>query len=97
MNSFPYRRLVVIGVTGAGKSTLAQQLAERLRLDYIELDTLNWRPNWTAAPLLEFRGRAQAGISHSNCAARARAPESNPLFVAKRDRKVAFKSVKQAV
>jgi adenylate kinase family enzyme len=46
---FPYRRIVVIGTTGSGKSTLAEQLADRLGLDYIELDSLNWGPNWTPA------------------------------------------------
>jgi adenylate kinase family enzyme len=52
---FPYRRLVVIGVTGSGKSTLAETLAEKMGLDYVELDALHWRPNWTSAPDEEFR------------------------------------------
>ena len=49
MESFPYKRLVVIGTTSSGKSTLAEQLANKLALDFIELDALNWGPNWTAA------------------------------------------------
>lgn len=44
-----YRKFVVIGATGCGKSTLAMKLAERLELDFIELDALNWGPNWTPA------------------------------------------------
>lgn len=58
--SFPYRRFVVIGTTGSGKSTLAGQLANKLGLDYIELDALNWGPNWTPAggPLLRARVEA---------------------------------------
>lgn len=63
MEAFPYRRLVVIGVTGAGKSTLAKQLSEHLHLEYVELDALHWQPNWTPSPLPEFRERAQAVLS----------------------------------
>jgi adenylate kinase family enzyme len=48
-NSFPNRRFVVIGTTGSGKSTLAEGLANKLGLDFIELDALNWGPNWTPA------------------------------------------------
>ncbi len=44
MEAFPYTRLVVVGVTSAGKSTLAQQLSQKLKLDFVELDALHWRP-----------------------------------------------------
>ena len=52
---FPYRRVVVIGVTGSGKSHLAEQLAEQLDVDFIELDALYWKPNWGETELDEFR------------------------------------------
>ena len=48
-NKIHYRRFVVIGATGSGKSTLAEQLANNLGLAFIELDALNWGPNWTPA------------------------------------------------
>lgn len=57
MPSFPYQRVSVIGVTSSGKSTLAEKLAQRFDLSYIELDALNWEPNWQAAPLEVFRAR----------------------------------------
>ena len=59
MSSFPYKRLVVIGVTSSGKSTLAEKLANRLGLNYIELDALHWEPNWQSAPLEVFRARVE--------------------------------------
>jgi adenylate kinase family enzyme len=59
MNSFPYRRLVVVGVTGSGKSTLAERLARRFDMDFIELDALHWEPNWQEAPVDIFRARVE--------------------------------------
>ena len=56
---FPYQRIVVVGVTGSGKSTLAYRLAEKLGLDYIELDALHWEPNWTEAPNDIMRERVE--------------------------------------
>jgi adenylate kinase family enzyme len=59
MSSFSYKRVVVVGVTSSGKSTLAEKLAKRFDLDYIELDALNWEPNWQNAPLEVFRDRVE--------------------------------------
>jgi len=59
MGTFSYKRLVVIGVTSSGKSTLAENLAKRFALDFIELDALHWEPNWHEAPLDVFRARVE--------------------------------------
>ena len=59
-SAFSYKRIVVIGTTSSGKSTLAQHLAKKIRADFIELDALHWEPNWTEAPLEVFRGRVSA-------------------------------------
>ena len=40
------RRIHVTGHSCAGKSTLAAQLATLLEVPCIELDALNWLPNW---------------------------------------------------
>ncbi|MBT4101130.1 MAG: adenylate kinase [Gemmatimonadetes bacterium] len=40
------QRIAVIGNTGSGKSTLAEQLAELLGVPFVELDAINWQPNW---------------------------------------------------
>ncbi|HMB22935.1 MAG: adenylate kinase [Chloroflexota bacterium] len=65
MSSFPYQRVIVIGVTSSGKSTLAEKLAKRFDLNYIELDALNWEPDWQAAPLEVFRARVEAALAQS--------------------------------
>lgn len=40
-------RIVLIGSTGSGKTTLAKALAGRLALPFIELDALHWDPGWS--------------------------------------------------
>jgi adenylate kinase family enzyme len=39
-------RIVVTGTSGAGKTTLARTLAARLDLPHIDLDAINWQPDW---------------------------------------------------
>lgn len=41
-------RVVVIGTSGAGKSTMAGQIARHFDIPLVELDALNWRADWTA-------------------------------------------------
>lgn len=41
---------MVVGTSCSGKTTLATQLATCLDYPRIELDALNWDPNWTMAP-----------------------------------------------
>ena len=51
------KRIVVVGVSGAGKTTLAQHLD----VPHVELDALFWEPNWTPVSPEIFRERvAQA-------------------------------------
>jgi adenylate kinase family enzyme len=57
---FPYKRIVVVGATGCGKSTLAERLAKKLNLDYIELDALYWKPDWVGSSDEEFRTKVDA-------------------------------------
>lgn len=42
----PLRRIQVMGNSSAGKSTLAEQLAGMLEVPFVELDALNWEPDW---------------------------------------------------
>jgi adenylate kinase family enzyme len=49
------KRISIIGTTGSGKTTLAAEVARILVSVHIELDALNWRPGWTAAPTDVFR------------------------------------------
>lgn len=41
-----FMRVMVVGISGAGKSTFAARLAEAAGLRVVELDLLNWGPGW---------------------------------------------------
>ncbi len=56
------KRIVVIGTTGAGKTTLANLIAARLRYPHIELDAFFWEPNWTEAQTPVFRERVSRAL-----------------------------------
>ena len=47
-------RIIIIGCGGAGKSTLARQLGEKLDLPVVHLDKLFWKPGWVQVSQEEF-------------------------------------------
>lgn len=47
---FPPQRILVAGVTGSGKTTLAQRLADIWGLQHVEIDALLHGENWTPRP-----------------------------------------------
>ncbi len=40
------QRILITGISCAGKSTLGSHLAVSLNVPFVELDALNWEPNW---------------------------------------------------
>ncbi|WP_436796679.1 AAA family ATPase, partial [Escherichia coli] len=46
--------VVVVGTSGAGKSTFSAALAARLGCTHVELDRLYWGPGWQAVPHERF-------------------------------------------
>jgi len=53
-------RIMVYGVTGSGKTTLARQIGERTGLPWHSVDDLTWEPGWVQVPVEEQRNRIQA-------------------------------------
>lgn len=68
----PEPRIVVIGTSSAGKTTLADALAQGLRVARIELDELFWAPEWQPKPpgqfaeLVRDAAAAQAWVADGN-------------------------------
>lgn len=56
------RRVVVIGTTGSGKTTLARRLARALDARHVELDALYHEANWRPAEVDVFRETIRAAI-----------------------------------
>lgn len=50
-------RILLYGVTGTGKTTLAAQLAGRTGIPWHSVDDLTWEPGWTEVPLDTQRQR----------------------------------------
>lgn len=57
------RRIVVVGVSGNGKTTLSRRLGARLGLPVTELDALNHQAGWEEASDEDFRHDVEAAMS----------------------------------
>jgi len=56
-------RLVVVGTSGSGKTTIAARLAELLAVPHVELDALQHGPDWEQATEAQLRERAAAATT----------------------------------
>lgn len=50
-------RILIYGVTGSGKTTLARRMGELTGLPWHSVDDLTWQPNWVVVPIDEQRRR----------------------------------------
>lgn len=55
-------RVAIVGPSGAGKTTLAGTLAERIGATVIDLDALFHQENWQPSPTAEFRARVAESL-----------------------------------
>src|SRR3954447_558865 len=51
------RRIVIYGVTGSGKTTLANSVADATGIAWHSVDDLTWEPGWVEVPAEEQRRR----------------------------------------
>lgn len=57
------RRILIVGNSGGGKSTLARRLGEKLGLPVVHLDILFWKPGWIESERSEFRARVAEALA----------------------------------
>jgi adenylate kinase family enzyme len=53
------KRIIIIGPGGAGKSTLARQLSEILKIEVLHLDSLYWRSGWEKPAEEEWENKVE--------------------------------------
>ena len=59
----PLRRVVILGCSGAGKSTFARALGAKLGAPVVHLDMLFWRPGWVEPEPEAFRSVVAAAVA----------------------------------
>lgn len=57
------QRVAILGSGGAGKSVLADAIAERTGLPVVHLDVLYWKPDWTQPPPEEFAAALDSAVA----------------------------------
>lgn len=57
------KRILILGRTGSGKTTLARELAATLGVTHVELDSLYFGTDFSRAPLTLLRQRTSAAIA----------------------------------
>ena len=60
------QRIVIVGISGSGKTTVAARMAKELGYPHIELDALHWQHNWTEAPPEVLRERVMEAAEGSS-------------------------------
>jgi adenylate kinase family enzyme len=57
------KKIIIIGSTCSGKSTLAGKLSKKLAIPHIQLDSLFWKTNWEASSDEDFFKKIKVVVS----------------------------------
>lgn len=63
MKALKLQRINIIGTSGVGKSTFAKRLSQKLNQQYIELDSLYWKPHWKESTEQEFHQKIELALA----------------------------------
>lgn len=56
------KRILIVGNSGGGKSTLARRLGQKLGVPVVHLDLLFWKAGWTESADVEFRSNVARAL-----------------------------------
>lgn len=59
-------RIVIVGCSSTGKTTLAKKISNKLKITHQELDEFFWEPNWQEAKLDVFKHKVGQFVSGDN-------------------------------
>jgi adenylate kinase family enzyme len=79
------RRVVVIGASCSGKTTLAKSISKRLGLPHIEIDSFVWRPNWSLPSNMELLAVVTSKIASERWVIDGVFPEHRDMVWARAD------------
>ncbi|HQY88465.1 MAG TPA: hypothetical protein PK402_07390 [Tepidisphaeraceae bacterium] len=77
------RRVLILGTSCSGKTTLARAIAKKYSLEHIELDELHWGPNWT--PNADFIERVERAVAKDSWVIDGGYSRVRPLLLARAD------------
>lgn len=77
------RRILVAGVSGVGKTTLARRIAQVADIAYTEIDALFHGPGWTPRP--EFVADVERLVAHDSWVTEWQYASARPLLSARAD------------
>jgi adenylate kinase family enzyme len=60
------KKIVIIGTSCSGKTTLSKQIAVKLKIQHHELDNYFWSNNWIAIPEKEFIALVQEILNNNS-------------------------------
>lgn len=56
------KKILIIGSSGAGKSTFSRRLSEITNIEILHLDKLYWKPNWTEPSKEEWKATLEKAM-----------------------------------
>jgi len=62
VNISSYKKIIIVGNSCSGKTTLCKKLGEQLGLPYFDLDDFHWLPQWVKRPKNEMVAKVQNEI-----------------------------------
>jgi adenylate kinase family enzyme len=79
------RRIIIVGTTGSGKTTLAFNLAAKLDYPAIDLDDLHWQPGWIENDLQTFQAKIDSALNRDTWVLAGNYPSVNDRIWPKAD------------